>query len=104
MLDKWPSTNNRGQDDRRRTTTCWREKSARRDPEPPGGNSVPTCPPCARPGLVLQRPGGHFNYLADNCMLGDSPNFDRQRSELVERAGEYLCARLLVNGQAFAGQ
>ena len=55
-------------------------------------------------GLVLEGAGGQLDDPADDGLLGDAPRLDGQGAELVERAGQHLVARPLVDRQALAGQ
>src|SRR5262249_43366906 len=54
--------------------------------------------------LVLERPGRQLDDPTGDRVLGDATGVDGQGAELVERAGQHLVARALVERQAFAGQ
>src|SRR5262249_15025197 len=54
--------------------------------------------------FVLERAGGQLDDAAYHGLLGHALRFDCQRAELIERAGQHLVTRSLVDPETFAGQ
>src|SRR5262249_46590913 len=54
--------------------------------------------------LVFQSSRGQLDHATRDGFLRHALGFDRERAELIQRAGQHLVARPLVNGQTLAGQ
>ena len=56
-----------------------------------------------RGALLVLRLGNQPHHPAERVVLGETRDGDIERGVLVDRAGEDLCARLLLHWHAFAG-